>query len=75
MKNEFKGSEFRVGFVAYRDFGDSKRLEIFPFISENYQDLDEFIYQLKAFGGSDAPEDMAGGLHAALSQLGNKKTF
>jgi len=71
VKAEFKDSEFRVGFVAYRDFGDNKRLEIFPFISSNYQDLDDFIYGLTATGGSDTPEDIAGGLDAALNHLGN----
>jgi len=33
--------------------------------------LDDFIFKLSPIGGGDAPEDMAGGLDAALNQLGN----
>ncbi|POM81593.1 LOW QUALITY PROTEIN: Alpha kinase, partial [Phytophthora palmivora] len=56
----------RVGFVAYRDFCDSdKRLQI-QTLTTNVAVVQTFISLLEAFGGGDGPEDIPGGLAAAL---------
>jgi len=53
--------------VAYRDHGDEKRIESFPFISNDYGKIESFIESLTADGGDDGPEDLAGALEAALN--------
>ncbi|EQC35519.1 hypothetical protein SDRG_06810 [Saprolegnia diclina VS20] len=56
----------RVGFVAYRDFCDgSLRLEIQQLTTELAR-VEAFIASLEATGGGDGPEDIPGGLDAAL---------
>lgn len=61
------GIKIRISFVAYRDFCDKDQYEIQPFIS----DIDvvrKFISGLRATGGGDQAEDVAGGLTYALQQ-------
>jgi len=57
---------FRVGFIGYRDHTDSEKLVLFPFDNEA-EKLKTFLTSVKAFGGGDSPEDVAGGLNAALA--------
>jgi len=54
----------RVAFVAYRDFANGLP-EAFNF-SEDFETIIGFIKQQRATGGADFPEDVAGGLAAAL---------
>jgi len=59
--------QFRVAFVAYRDWlGDGKRLETLPF-TPNIALFEQFVANLKAEGGDDAAEDVLGGLQMALN--------
>ena len=52
--------------IAYRDHCDGKDIEeIFPF-NENIDKAKDFISQLRARGGGDGPEDVAGGFDNAL---------
>ncbi|CAM9131295.1 unnamed protein product [Ectocarpus fasciculatus] len=56
----------RVAFVGYRDFGDRVQYESFDFHKE--EELPELLAKLnkiKAYGGDDFPEDVAGGLKLA----------
>ncbi|GMF37731.1 unnamed protein product [Phytophthora fragariaefolia] len=56
----------RIGFVAYRDFCDgNKRLQV-QTLTSNVRVVRDFIASLEAFGGGDHPEDIPGGLAAAL---------
>jgi hypothetical protein len=56
----------RVAFVAYRDFCDNHhRLEVHG-LTEDVGSVRAFISGLTAFGGGDGPEDIPGGLDAAL---------
>ncbi|EAR88738.2 mhck/ef2 kinase domain protein (macronuclear) [Tetrahymena thermophila SB210] len=67
VKQQFQGSELRVGIVAYRDHCDTQRIEMYPFINQDYENLEKFISSLKATGGGDEPEDLAGALETAIN--------
>ncbi|CAM9134455.1 unnamed protein product [Ectocarpus sp. 6 AP-2014] len=65
-KKDVANINLRVAFVGYRDFGDSVRYELFDFHKE--KELPELLAKLnkiKAYGGDDFPEDVAGGLKLA----------
>ena len=64
--NQYFGIEIRVSIIAYRDIQDAERFEIFDF-STDYQSAFQFIEQLVAKGGGDAPEDIAGAFDKALT--------
>jgi hypothetical protein len=49
----------RLAMVAYRDVSDRHRSEVFPF-SESVLEFESFVENLRATGGGDAPEDIAG---------------
>jgi len=55
-----------VAFVSYKDFGDNGHLEACDWADTDdvagMERLREFIATLRASGGGDAPEDVAGGL-------------
>ncbi|KAL0225802.1 hypothetical protein P9112_013126 [Eukaryota sp. TZLM1-RC] len=53
-----------LGFVAYRDIGDSAPFEVLPF--GNLSTLSSKIRSVRAAGGGDAPEDICTGLDKAL---------
>ncbi|PKK67203.1 hypothetical protein RhiirC2_577068 [Rhizophagus irregularis] len=59
----------RVGFCGYRDHCDgSNRLQIIEFTTS----CDEFknnVSNVSALGGGDAPEDVLGGLNAAVTSM------
>merc|ERR1711970_1327783 len=59
--------QLHLGFVGYRDHGDSTRLEVCPFTS-SVQEFRDFVCRVGAWGcGGDVPEDVLGGLEAASS--------
>eukprot|EP00798_Chlamydomonas_sp_ICE-L_P025799 gene25799-11473_t len=60
--------DMKVGFISYKDHGDQGQLELIQFTRDE-ESLDRFIQGLKASGGGDAPEDVVGGLKAAVEQL------
>jgi len=55
----------RAAFVGYRDYGDSPRFDIHE-LSKDIEGVKKFITDVKAHGGADTCEDMAGGLRKAL---------
>ncbi|KAE9208902.1 hypothetical protein PF005_g12025 [Phytophthora fragariae] len=60
-------AKIRIGVVAYRDFCDGdKRLQTQTLTSDATV-VQNFISSLRAFGGGDDPEDIPGGLAAALA--------
>lgn len=65
----------RLACVAYRDYEadgseptDAPRLEILPF-TDDPAALRTFLANLRATGGADGPEDVAGALDAALDRV------
>ncbi|GMS99005.1 hypothetical protein PENTCL1PPCAC_21180, partial [Pristionchus entomophagus] len=54
-----------VAFVAYRDHEDTNQFEVLPFTGVS--EFKEFSRRLSASGGDDGPEDVFGGLDAALN--------
>ncbi|CAG8464439.1 8758_t:CDS:1 [Paraglomus occultum] len=58
-----------VGFVGYRDHCDgSNRLQVFDF-TESYESFRSYLSSVQATGGGDAPEDVLGGLNAAVTRM------
>lgn len=64
MREEFPRTEFRVGFVGYRDYGDHERTIVLPF-SADIDGLRHAISRIEAAGGSDIAEDVVSGLQLA----------
>ena len=54
-----------LGFVGYRDYGDSNRFQVYDF-TEDVGQLKRWLETLRATGGIDEPEDVLGGLHQAV---------
>ena len=64
---EMYENNVRVAFVGYRDHCDgSMRIETFQF-SEDTDKFVSFLSGVRATGGGDAPEDVLGGLEAAVN--------
>ncbi|CAG8591040.1 20766_t:CDS:1 [Racocetra persica] len=59
-----------VGFCGYRDHCDGRnRLQIFNFTS-SYKKFESYItHKVVAMGGGDFPEDVLGGLNAAITNM------
>jgi len=59
-----------VGFCGYRDHGDdSDRIQIFDF-TDSYSQFKSYISKdVPATGGDDGPEDVLGGLSAAVNKM------
>ena len=70
--NQHAGSIVRVGFVGYRDYGDSNRFEVADF-TEDIQYFETFLGKIEASGGNDAAEDVAGGFLKANEQSWRSK--
>jgi hypothetical protein len=64
------GSEFRLAFIGYRDHGDNDQIVSVPFTTD-IAAVQARIRAMSAAGGNDTPEDVAGGLHAALQLAWN----
>lgn len=62
------GAVVRFGIVAYRDRGDAYVTKSLPFGPDDRASL-AFLSGLRAEGGGDGPEDVLGGLAAALDRL------
>lgn len=57
----------RLAVVAYRDISDgTQRFEVMDFVS-SVEQFEAFVGSLRAIGGADTPEDMAGGIQKANS--------
>ena len=56
--------KLRLAMIAYRDVGDLNRFEVFDFTS-SVPDFERFVEALRATGGADVPEDIAGAIRHA----------
>eukprot|EP00741_Cyanophora_paradoxa_P015434 tig00020875_g14897.t1 len=64
-RKSFPKYMLRLGYVAYRDFGDKKPVETFDF-TESEEAFVQSLGAVAATGGADETEDVLGGLEAAL---------
>lgn len=64
VTTEYPRARCRVGFVGYRDYGDSEQSIVIPF--QHPADTMEQIRGVYAEGGDDIAEDVAHGLQNAL---------
>ncbi len=66
VRNQHFNIKIRVSIVAYRDHCDGDDIaEVFSF-SDDIESCQKFLNQLRAGGGGDFPEDVAGGFENAL---------
>ena len=68
-----QGLTFEVGFIGYRDFGDAEQIINIPF-TRDIDDLRQKIKAIRADGGNDCAEDVAGGLMNAVEMLRGRTT-
>ncbi|KAK4163941.1 hypothetical protein QBC43DRAFT_212132 [Cladorrhinum sp. PSN259] len=61
----YNEAEIRIAVVSYKDHSDSPNIEFLDFTT-SVSAVYSFLDRLKASGGSDAPEDVLGGLRQAL---------
>jgi len=67
IKKDAGSIPVQVSFVCYRDFDSGRdNIKSVPF-TERIESIKDFVATLKAQGGDDAPEDMAGGMRESLS--------
>ncbi|GBB92415.1 hypothetical protein RclHR1_00200048 [Rhizophagus clarus] len=57
-----------IGFCGYRDHCDPNRLQIMNFI-DSHLEFKRYMSEVIADGGGDAPEDVLGGLNAAINSM------
>ncbi|CAB5354754.1 unnamed protein product [Rhizophagus irregularis] len=59
----------RVGFCGYRDhYNGLNRLQIFDF-NDQYDQFTQYMQNVLPIGNDDLPEDVLGGLNAAITQM------
>ncbi|KAF0519077.1 kinase-like protein [Gigaspora margarita] len=69
VKNYNSDIKLWFGFCGYRDHCDRDRLQILDF-TNTHEEFKEYIdYKVKAKGGRDIPEDVLGGLNAAITSM------
>ncbi|CAG8577451.1 15465_t:CDS:1 [Cetraspora pellucida] len=61
--------KFWVGFCGYRDHNDQDRLQIFDFTNSIKKFETYITNKVEAKGGEDLPEDVLGGLSAAITMM------
>ncbi|CAD7696787.1 unnamed protein product [Ostreobium quekettii] len=67
ITSRFRYLKVRIAFVGYRDFCDGDdRLDVFNF-NRDVKKFTDFVEGRKPFGGGDFPEDVFGGLNAAIN--------
>ena len=68
VRNQHFNIKIRISIVAYRDHCDGEDIsEVFRF-SDDIAACQKFLKDLRATGGGDMPEDVAGGFENALKQ-------
>ncbi|CAG8466429.1 4549_t:CDS:2 [Diversispora eburnea] len=68
IKSTNPSIKIKVGFCGYRDHCDNSRLQIFDF-TNSYEEFRTNLASVPANGGGDGPEDVLGGLYAAINQM------
>lgn len=66
IKGLHSEAAIRVGFVGYRDHCDGRDRLVVKQLTDQVGEVKTCIQAQRAFGGGDTPEDVAGGLQAAL---------
>jgi hypothetical protein len=66
LKARMPNALYRIGFVGYRDYGDTPRFITVPF-TEDVAAVQAALRPVAAMGGADEAEDVAGGLKEALA--------
>lgn len=64
VRHEHPEGDIQVGLVAYRDYGDLPRFRVLDFTTP--EALQDALEPLRAEGGDDEAEDVAGALHRVL---------
>lgn len=65
IQKDYPDRRVRLGLVCYRDIGDQERFVLHP-LTEDISDVQEKLKGIKASGGEDTSEDVAGALHHAI---------
>lgn len=65
IKKQYTESTIRLGLVCYRDIGDDERFVISP-LTENIESIQEVLKNVRATGGNDEAEDVAGALEKTI---------
>ncbi|CAG8623416.1 8931_t:CDS:1, partial [Paraglomus brasilianum] len=69
IKNINPRIQARVGFCGYRDhFDEDNRLQIFDF-TDSYEKFSKDLACVRTLSGNDIPEDVLGGLNAAIERM------
>ena len=68
-----QGLTFEVGFIGYRDFGDAEQHISIPW-TRDIDELRQRIRAIRADGGNDCAEDVAGGLMMAVEMFRERTT-
>ena len=68
IKEENNGVKVRISFVGYRDFDQGARSMSVLGFTKDVNEFEKFMINVKAAGGGDAAEDMAGGFEQVLKQ-------
>ncbi|CAG8487208.1 24614_t:CDS:2, partial [Racocetra persica] len=69
VNNNNSNIKFWIGFCGYRDHNDRNRLQIFDF-TNSLEKFESYISnKVCAQGGGDIPEDVLGGLNAAITTM------
>ncbi|CAG8823511.1 14239_t:CDS:1, partial [Racocetra persica] len=70
VNNYNSNIKFWVGFCGYRDhYNRNDRLQIFDFTNSLEKFKEYITNKVKAKGGDDEPEDVLGGLNAAITEM------
>jgi von Willebrand factor type A domain len=65
IRKQYPNSTIRLGLVCYRDIGDEERF-ILASLTENIESIHEVLKGVRATGGNDTAEDVAGALDKVL---------
>jgi hypothetical protein len=65
IRNKYTESIIRLGLVCYRDIGDDEQYVVAP-LTENIESIQGILKDIRAEGGNDTTEDVAGALEKVL---------
>ncbi|KAK0631246.1 kinase-like domain-containing protein [Immersiella caudata] len=69
----FNEADVQIAVVGYKDHGDSNKIQFLDFTSSTER-VTDFLDELTAFGGGDAPEDVLSGIVQALNASWTQQT-
>lgn len=65
IRKQYTYSTIRLGLICYRDIGDDERFIVSP-LTENIESIQEVLKNVRAKGGNDTSEDVAGALEKTI---------